>query len=161
MAYLTHDLYRYVRNLPANQTFNVAHFNMQKIQPPFLQYDPVFSPLGQMPRAQTSLSYGPPSSSIMNPFCTIGLNPTSRDAAYMQWSTAAMVYAHSYEQSRHVGFQVSRFPGNSVCPQNWSAMLFLFSILQIAYHAQIYKFGVIENWLAYFRDEILVFWIFF
>lgn len=97
---------RYVRNLPTNQNFNLAHFNMQKIQPPFVQYDPIFSQLGQMPRAQTSLNYSPgPSSPMMNPFCAMGLNQTSRDAAYIQWSTAAMMYAHSYEQSRHAGFQ--------------------------------------------------------
>ncbi|PON51379.1 R3H domain containing protein [Trema orientale] len=96
---------RYVRNLPANQNVSLAHFNMQKIQPPYVQYDPVFSQLGQMPRTHTSLNYGPPSSPIMNPFCAMGLNQTSRDAAYMQWSTAAMMYAHSYEQSRHAGFQ--------------------------------------------------------
>ncbi|XP_024031003.1 uncharacterized protein LOC21386213 [Morus notabilis] len=96
---------RYVRNFPANQNF-VPHFNMQKIQPTFVQYDPVFPQIGQMPGTQTSLSYGPPSSPVMNPFCAMGLNQTSRDAAYMQWSTAAMMYAHSYEQSRHAGFQV-------------------------------------------------------
>ena len=80
---------------------------MQKIQPPFLQYDPVYAQqLGQIPRTQTSLSYGPPSGPVMNPFCAMGLNQTSTDAAYMQWS-AAMMYAHSYEQSRHAGFQVS------------------------------------------------------
>ncbi|KAL5546730.1 hypothetical protein UlMin_006417 [Ulmus minor] len=96
---------RYIRNLPTTQNFNVAHFNMQKIQPPFVQYDPVFAQIGQMPRTQASLSYGPPSTPVMNPFCAMGLNQTSRDAAYMQWSTAAMMYAHSYEQSRHAGFQ--------------------------------------------------------
>lgn len=95
---------RYVRSFPANQ-FNMPHFNLQKIQPPFLQYDPVYvQQLGQIPRTQTSLSYGPPSGPVMNPFCAMGLNQTSTDAAYMQWS-AAMMYTHSYEQSRHAGFQ--------------------------------------------------------
>ncbi|XP_015897982.3 uncharacterized protein LOC107431548 isoform X2 [Ziziphus jujuba] len=94
---------RYVRNLPGNQNLNLAPFNVQKIQPPFVQYDAVFS--GQMPRTQASLSYGPPSTPAINPFCAMGLNQTTRDASYMQWSTAAMVYAHSYDQFRHAGFQ--------------------------------------------------------
>ena len=101
---------RYVRNLPANQNLNLAPFNIQKIQPPFVQYDAVFSQLGQMPRTQASLSYVPPSSPAINPFCAMGLNQTSSDAAYMQWSTAAMMYAHSYDQFRHTGFQVGRCP---------------------------------------------------
>ncbi|KAF3442174.1 hypothetical protein FNV43_RR16090 [Rhamnella rubrinervis] len=101
---------RYVRNLPANQNLNLAPFNIQKIQPPFVQHDAVFSQLGQVPRTQASLSYGPPSSPAFNPFCAMGLNQTSSDAAYMQWSTAAMVYAHSYDQFRHAGFQVARSP---------------------------------------------------
>ena len=159
LAYLTHKLYRYVRNLPTNQSFNVAHFNMQKIQPPFLQYDPVFSPLGQMPRAQTSLSYGPPPSPIMNPFCAIGLNPTARDAAYMQWSTAAIMYAQSYEQSRHAGFQVSRFTGFSDCVQNYSAIFFFllfFLNKQIVYRAQMSRIWCLHDLLAYIWDEKFV-----
>lgn len=83
---------------------------MQKIQPPFVQYDAVFSQLGQMPRTQASLSYGPPSTPAINPFCAMGLNQTTRDASYVQWSTAAMVYAHSYDQFRHAGFQVGIRP---------------------------------------------------
>jgi hypothetical protein len=76
---------------------------MQKVQPPFLQYDTGFSQLGQMPR---TLSYRPPSSPAMSPFCAMGLNQTSTDAGYMQWPSAAMMYAHSYEPFRHAVFQV-------------------------------------------------------
>jgi hypothetical protein len=77
---------------------------MQKVQqPPFVQYDTGFTQLGQMPR---TLSYGPPSSPGMSPFCAVGLDQTSGDAAYMQWSSAAMMYAHSYEPFRHAVFQV-------------------------------------------------------
>jgi hypothetical protein len=94
---------RYVRSLPANQNYNLVPFNMQKVQqPPFVQYDTGFSQLGQMPR---TLSYGPPSSPGMSPFCAVGLDQTSGDAAYMQWSSAAMMYAHSYEPFRHAVFQ--------------------------------------------------------
>lgn len=94
---------RYVRNLPANQNYNLVPFNMQKVQPPFVQYDTGFSQLGQMPR---TLSYGPPSSPAMSPFCAVGLDQTSGDAAaYMQWSSTAMMYAHSYEPFRHAVFQ--------------------------------------------------------
>lgn len=99
---------RYVRNLPANQNLNLVPFNIQKIQPPFVQYDAVFTQLGQMPRTQASLSYGHPSRPAINHFGAMGLNQASSDAAYMQWSTAAMMYAHSYDQFRHAGFQVGR-----------------------------------------------------
>ncbi|KAK9266520.1 hypothetical protein L1049_012511 [Liquidambar formosana] len=96
---------RYVRNLPTNQSFSLAPFNMQKIQLPFVQYDTGFPQLGQMPRTQASLSYRPPSNSVMSPVCPPGLNQTSRDAVYMQWPSPAMMYAHSYEQFRHAVFQ--------------------------------------------------------
>ncbi|XP_059463529.1 uncharacterized protein LOC132192269 [Corylus avellana] len=93
---------RYVRSLPANQNYSLVPFNMQKVQPPFLQYDTGFSQLGQMPG---TLSYRPPSSPAMSPFCAMGLNQTSTDAGYMQWPSAAMMYAHSYEPFRHAVFQ--------------------------------------------------------
>ncbi|XP_057461835.1 uncharacterized protein LOC130752055 isoform X2 [Actinidia eriantha] len=93
---------RYVKNVPANQTFNLAPLNMQKFQPPFVQYDTGVPQLGQMPRTHASLSYSTP---IMSPFCATGFNQTSRDAIYMQWPTSAMMYAQSYEQFRHAVFQ--------------------------------------------------------
>ncbi|KMS97573.1 hypothetical protein BVRB_5g125440 [Beta vulgaris subsp. vulgaris] len=60
--------------------------------------------MGQIPRAQTSLNYGP-SDPSMSPYCTMGLNQASRDVVYMQWPSLAMMYAHSYEQFRHSVFQ--------------------------------------------------------
>lgn len=93
---------RFAKNIPTNQTFSLAPFNMQKIQPPFVQYDNVLPQLGQMPRTQASLSYRTP---IGNPFCATGLNQTSQDAVYMQWPTSAMMYAQSYDQFRHAVFQ--------------------------------------------------------
>ncbi|XP_021808478.1 R3H domain-containing protein 2-like [Prunus avium] len=93
---------RYVRSLPTNQRFNLAPVNMQKLQPQFVQYDTVFS---QMPRAQASISYGPPSSPAMSPFCAMGFNQTYRDATYMQWPSAAMMYSHSYDQFRQAVIQ--------------------------------------------------------
>ncbi|CAN6576870.1 unnamed protein product [Malus baccata var. baccata] len=93
---------RYVRSLPTNQGFILAPFNMQKVQPQFLQYDAVFS---QMPRHQASVSYGPPSTPAMSPFCAVGFNQTSRDATYMQWPSASMMYAHSYDQFRQAVIQ--------------------------------------------------------
>lgn len=98
---------RYVRSLPANQSFNLAPFNMQKIHLPFVQYDSGFPQLGQMPGTQTPLSYrhAPAASPVMSPFCAVGSTQTSRDAAYVQWPSTAMMYAHSYEQFRHAVFQ--------------------------------------------------------
>lgn len=93
---------RYVKNVPANQSFSLVPFNMQKFQPPFVQYDAGFPHLGQMPRTQASLGYRTP---IMGPLCSTGFNQTSRDAVYMQWPTSAMMYAQSYEQFRHAVFQ--------------------------------------------------------
>lgn len=97
---------RYVRSLPTNQSFNLPPFNMQKIQLPFVQYDTCFPQLGQMPGTQASLGYRPAASSVMSPFCAMGSGQTSRDATYVQWPSAAMMYAHSYEQFRHAAFQV-------------------------------------------------------
>lgn len=100
---------RYVRSLPTNHNFNLAPFNMQKIQLPFVQYDTGFPQLGHMPRTQTSLSYRPATTPAMSPFCSLGSNQTSRDAAYVQWPSTAMMYAHSYEQFRHAVFQAPFF----------------------------------------------------
>ncbi|KAK4838290.1 hypothetical protein QYF36_012636 [Acer negundo] len=98
---------RYIRSLPANQGFSLAPFNMQKVQVPFMQYDGSFPQMGQIPGTQASVSYRPPASPVMSPFCAMGLNvnQTPMDAAYMQWPSTAMMYAHSYEQFRHAVFQ--------------------------------------------------------
>jgi len=79
---------------------------MQKIPLPYMQYDPNFPQLGQMPRTQASLGYHPAANPAMSPFCAMGSNQTSRDAAYVQWPSTAMMYAHSYDQFRHATFQV-------------------------------------------------------
>ncbi|KAA8517355.1 hypothetical protein F0562_017639 [Nyssa sinensis] len=93
---------RYIKNIPTNQSFRLAPFNMQKFQPPFMQYDTVIPQSGQMPRTQASLGYRTP---VMSPFGDMGLNQTSRDGIYMQWPTPTMMYAHSYDQFRHAVFQ--------------------------------------------------------
>ncbi|KAI4300921.1 hypothetical protein L6164_034247 [Bauhinia variegata] len=95
---------RYARNIPASG-LNLAPFNLHKVQPSFAQYDTTFNQLGQMSQNQASLGYGPPSGPIMSPFCAPGLNQTSGDPAYLQWPSAAMMYAHSYDQFRHAVFQ--------------------------------------------------------
>ena len=79
---------------------------MQKIQLPFMQYDSAFPQFGQIASTQASLSYGIPARPAVSPFCDLGLNPTSRDGAYMQWPSATMMYSHSYDQFRHAVFQV-------------------------------------------------------
>lgn len=94
---------RYVRSFPTGQRF-LPPFSMPKFQPPFVQYDATFTQMGQMPRAQTALNYGP-SDPNMSHYCAMGLNQASRDAIYMQWPSPAMMYAHSYEQFRHSVFQ--------------------------------------------------------
>ncbi|OWM73096.1 R3H domain-containing protein 2-like [Punica granatum] len=99
---------RYARNIPT-QTFGLLPFNMQKIHHPFSHYDSGFAQLGQMPRAPASLSYIPPSSAVMSPFSTTGLSQGTSDAAYMQWPTASVMYAHSYEQFRHGVFQAPAY----------------------------------------------------
>lgn len=81
-------------------------FNVPKIQHPFGHFDPGYTPLGQMPSSQASLNYMPPSGAVMNSFGGTGLNQSTSDTGYMQWPTAAMMYAHSYEQLRHGVFQV-------------------------------------------------------
>ncbi|KAJ7976560.1 R3H domain containing protein [Quillaja saponaria] len=97
---------RYVRTVPTNQSFNLVPFSMQEVQPPFAHYDTGFSQLGQMSQTQASPSYRPPPAAIGDPFCAMGLNHTSTEAACMQWPSPAMMYAHSYDQFRHAVFQV-------------------------------------------------------
>ncbi|XP_050908780.1 uncharacterized protein LOC127122501 [Lathyrus oleraceus] len=95
---------RYARSLSAS-TVNLVPFNLPKAQPSFAQYDITFNQLGQMAQTQASLGYGPPSTPIMSPFCTPGLNPSSGGGAYLQWPSPTMMYAHSYDQFRHVVYQ--------------------------------------------------------
>ncbi|KAF5737621.1 R3H domain-containing protein 2-like isoform X1 [Tripterygium wilfordii] len=95
---------RYVRSLPTNQAFSLAPFNVQEIQLPFLQYDAGYLQLYQM-RTQAPLGYGLPASPAMNPFSATGSNQTSGDPAYIQWPSAAMMYAHSFEPLRQTVFQ--------------------------------------------------------
>ncbi|KAK7290753.1 hypothetical protein RIF29_05405 [Crotalaria pallida] len=95
---------RYARSIPV-PAINLVPFNLQKTQPSFAQYDTTFNQLPQMPQAQPSLGYGPPASPIMSPFCTPGVNQVSREGAYLQWPSPAMMYAHSYDQFRHAVFQ--------------------------------------------------------
>ncbi|XWS58855.1 hypothetical protein CRYUN_Cryun08bG0069400 [Craigia yunnanensis] len=96
---------RYVRSIPCNQSFGLAPYNMQKIQLPVMQYDPAFPQLGQIASTQASLSYVVPARPAVSPFCDLGLNPTSRDGAYMQWPSATMMYSHSYDQFVHAALQ--------------------------------------------------------
>ncbi|XP_022983817.1 uncharacterized protein LOC111482320 [Cucurbita maxima] len=96
---------RYIRNLPTNQNLSLAPFTMQKIQPPFVQCDMGYSLMGHIPGTQPSLNYGPHPSPVVSPFSAMGMNRTSRDASYEQWQSAAMMYAHSYNQLRHSAFQ--------------------------------------------------------
>ncbi|XWS58853.1 hypothetical protein CRYUN_Cryun08bG0069400 [Craigia yunnanensis] len=68
-------------------------------------YDPAFPQLGQIASTQASLSYVVPARPAVSPFCDLGLNPTSRDGAYMQWPSATMMYSHSYDQFVHAALQ--------------------------------------------------------
>ncbi|KAF1858930.1 hypothetical protein Lal_00000750 [Lupinus albus] len=97
---------RYARSIPA-PSLNLVPFNLQNVQPSFVQYDTTFNQLPQIPQTQPSLGYGPPTSPIMSPFCITGLNQTPREGAYLQWPSATMMYAHSYDQIRHAVFQPS------------------------------------------------------
>ncbi|KAK4786605.1 hypothetical protein SAY86_010438 [Trapa natans] len=98
---------RYARNMP-NWNFGPPPLNMQKIHQPFGQYDAGFA-LGQMPMTPASLNYIPPPSASMRHFCTAGVSQGTRDVAYMQWPTASMMYAHSYQQFGHGVFQPSAY----------------------------------------------------
>ncbi|KAL1813457.1 hypothetical protein ACET3Z_023522 [Daucus carota] len=93
---------RYVRNIPNTQNLNLAPINMQTFQPPYLHYDSLMPHLGQLPSAHASIGYRSP---VMNPYCAIGPNQTSRDTVYMQWPSHAMMYPQPYDQFRHAVFQ--------------------------------------------------------
>ena len=95
---------RYVRSLPPNQSVSLGPYTVLQ-PPPFIQYESGFPQLGQLPRAQMPMNYRP-SNTIMNPFCAVGPNQTSRDAVYFQWPSPAMMYAHSYDHFRHTVAQV-------------------------------------------------------
>lgn len=95
---------RYARSIPASAV-NLVPFNLQKAQPSFAPYDTTFNQLGQMSQTQATLGYGPPSSPMISPFGNSGLNQTARDVAYLQWPSATMMYAHSYDQFRHAVYQ--------------------------------------------------------
>ncbi|GAB4843964.1 hypothetical protein Ancab_013928 [Ancistrocladus abbreviatus] len=95
---------RYVKSFQTGQRL-LGPLNMPKYQPPFVHYNATFPQLGQVPRAQSSLNYGPSSDPRASHFCSMGLNQPSRDAIYMQWPSPSMMYVHSYEQFRHGVFQ--------------------------------------------------------
>lgn len=96
---------RYARNLPTSQTHGLVPFNMPNAQLPFVHYDTCFPQLGEMAKMQASLGHGPVPSSVMSSFYAVRSNQTSTDAARIQWPSAALMYAHSYEQFRHAAFQ--------------------------------------------------------
>lgn len=79
---------------------------MQKIHQPYGHYDAGFAQLGQILRAPASLNYMCPSA-VRGPFCSMGLSQGTSDAAYMQWPSTSVIYAHPYEQFRHGVSQVS------------------------------------------------------
>lgn len=94
---------RYARNIPFNQSFGLVPYNMQEIPHPFGHIDTRFSQLGHISRvAPGSLNYIPPSTAVMTSFCP---TQSGRDVGYVQWPSAAMMYAHSYDQFRHGVFQ--------------------------------------------------------
>ncbi|RWR92751.1 R3H domain-containing protein 2 [Cinnamomum micranthum f. kanehirae] len=94
-----HSYDRYVRSLLPNQSVSLGPYTL--LQPPLvIQNESGFPQLGQLPRPQMP-NYYRPSNSIMNPFCAVGPNQTSRDAVHVQWPTPAMMYAHSYDHFRH------------------------------------------------------------
>ena len=98
---------RYARTIPT-AGLNLAPFNLPQVQPSMSQYNTTYNQLGQISQTQASLGYGLPSSPMM-PFAPTGLNQTSGDAAYVQWPSATMMYAHSYDQFRHTVFQVKNY----------------------------------------------------
>ncbi|MFS8001557.1 putative R3H domain, SUZ domain, R3H domain superfamily protein [Helianthus anomalus] len=95
---------RYMRNLPANQGFNLLPLTLPKLQPPSIQYDPVIPHIGQHPNGQSQTPVGYRSPGI-SPYPVVGMNHISRDAVYMQWPTHSMMYAHTYDQFRHAVIQ--------------------------------------------------------
>uniref|UniRef100_A0A7C8ZVB5 SUZ domain-containing protein n=2 Tax=Opuntia streptacantha TaxID=393608 RepID=A0A7C8ZVB5_OPUST len=95
---------RYVKSVPTGQWL-LMPFNIPKFQPPFLQYEVPFPQMGQIPRAQAPLNYGPSSNPSISHYCMMGSNHASRDAIYMQWPSPAMMYAHPYGQFHNSLFQ--------------------------------------------------------
>ncbi|KAL8095205.1 hypothetical protein AgCh_036601 [Apium graveolens] len=93
---------RYVRNVPNSRNLNLAPFNMQTFQPSYVHYDSLVPHLAQLPSAHASMGYRNP---VLNPYCAIGPNQTSRDAVYMHWPSQAMMYPQPYDQFRHAVFQ--------------------------------------------------------
>ncbi|XP_075517765.1 uncharacterized protein LOC142552050 [Primulina tabacum] len=93
---------RYVRNTPSTQNFIQAQFNVQKIQPPFVQYESLHPRLAHMRVPLAALNYENP---VMNHYCAAGLSQKYGDALYMQWPMQTMMYTHSYDQLRHNFFQ--------------------------------------------------------
>ncbi|CAI0374588.1 unnamed protein product [Linum tenue] len=98
---------RYGRGALNNQCFNMLPFNVHKVQMPYIQYETGFPQLVPMVRNQGSLGYGHPAANpVLNPYCAVGANQMAPDAAaYAQWPSASMMYAHSYDQFRHAVFQ--------------------------------------------------------
>ncbi|XP_010504574.1 PREDICTED: R3H domain-containing protein 1 [Camelina sativa] len=94
---------RYIRSLPMNQNFNLPPFNFQQMPTPY--YEMGFTGYNQIPSTPASLGFGPPPSSMTSPYGTTFLNQASRDAMYMQWPNAAMLYAHPYEQFMNASLQ--------------------------------------------------------
>ncbi|RWR93463.1 R3H domain-containing protein 2 [Cinnamomum micranthum f. kanehirae] len=90
---------RNVRSLPPNQSVSLGLYTVLQ-PPPFIQNESGFPQLGQLSRRQMP-NYYRPSNSIMNPFCAVGQNQTSRDAIYVQWPSPTMMYAHTYDHFRH------------------------------------------------------------
>ncbi|KAL2895826.1 R3H domain-containing protein 2 [Bienertia sinuspersici] len=72
---------RYVKGFPIAQRF-LPPFSMPKFQPPFVQYDGTYPHMGQIPRAQTALNYGP-SDPNMSHYSAMGLNQASRDGPFL------------------------------------------------------------------------------
>ncbi|KAL4203322.1 hypothetical protein AMTRI_Chr01g127290 [Amborella trichopoda] len=95
---------RYYRAFPSNQNFNLAAFNMQSFQSPFLQYETGFPQMGQLSTNQSSVTYRP-SNPIIGPFGAVGLAPNSRGAVYLPCPSPTMMYAHSYDHLRQAMIQ--------------------------------------------------------
>ncbi|GAB2267108.1 hypothetical protein Dimus_002093 [Dionaea muscipula] len=104
---------RYAKNFSMGQRLLVP-FTTPNYQPPFVQYGSAFPQSAQMPRAHSTLNYGPSSDPAMSHICSMGLNQVPRDAIYMQWPSPAMMYAHSYEQFRHTVLQVGHHRYTSI-----------------------------------------------
>lgn len=93
---------RYVRCLPPNQCVGLGALPISQL--PFIQYRTGFDQMGQLPRTQTPINYGP-SHPVMSPFCAVGANPSSADALYMNWPNPAIMYTQSYEHFKNAVLQ--------------------------------------------------------